>query len=348
MKIIVTGGAGFIGSAVVRRLVNDGHQVLNLDNLTYAGNLKSVAEVTGMSNYRYARADICSGRAVSHAINEFQPDAIMHLAAESHVDRSIQGPLVFVQTNVVGTAVLLEAAYEYWVELSDEQKRNFRFIHVSTDEVFGDLGTDGGQFTEDSPYRPSSPYAASKAASDHFARAWNRTFGLPVINTNCSNNIGPFQYPEKLVPSAIRTALAGDAIQIFGDGTNIRDWLYVDDHVSGLVLTLEKGQPGQSYNFGGVSECSNSDLVDLLCSHLDALRPRTDGKSYREQVKFIDDRLGHDLRYSIDSSRARKELGWSPIDTLATSVEKTLSWYLENPEWLEFSDSYGSRVGMPY
>lgn len=347
MKIIVTGGAGFIGSAVIRRLVKDRHQVLNLDNLTYAGNLKSVASATGEANYRYVRADICSGRAVSSAIREFQPDAIMHLAAESHVDRSIKGPLVFVQTNVVGTAVLLEAAYEYWVELSEEQKQAFRFVHVSTDEVFGDTGVTG-QFDEDSSYRPSSPYAASKAASDHFARAWNVTFGLPVIITNCSNNIGPFQYPEKLVPSAIRTALAGDAIQIYGDGTNVRDWLFVDDHVSGLVLALEKGAPGRSYNFGGISECSNCELVDMICDHLDALKPRPDGKSYREQVKFIDDRLGHDFRYSIDSSRARKELGWAPQDSLASAVEKTLDWYLQNPEWLEFSDSYGSRVGMPY
>ncbi len=347
MKIIVTGGAGFIGSAVVRRLVNDGHNVLNLDNLTYAGNLKSVSSVVGAENYRYARADICSGRAISSAINEFQPDAIMHLAAESHVDRSIEGPLLFVQTNVVGTAVLLEAAYEYWVELDDEKKEKFRFVHVSTDEVFGELGA-VGTFTEDSPYRPNSPYAASKAASDHFARAWNVTFGLPVVNTNCSNNIGPFQYPEKLVPSSIRTALAGDAIKIFGDGTNVRDWLYVNDHVEGLVLALEKGKPGRSYNFGGISECSNIELVDMICEHLDALKPRNDGTPYREQVTFIDDRPGHDFRYAIDSTRARKELGWAPSDTLATAVEKTLKWYLENPEWLEFNDSYGSRVGMPY
>lgn len=347
MKIIVTGGAGFIGSAVVRRLVNDGHQVLNIDNLTYAGNLKSVSDVMGQPNYRYARADICSGRAISATINEFQPDAIMHLAAESHVDRSIEGPLLFVQTNVVGTAVMLEAAYEYWVELSGDQKDKFRFIHVSTDEVFGDLGPTG-HFTEDSPYRPNSPYAASKAASDHFARAWNATFGLPVINTNCSNNIGPFQYPEKLVPSSIRTATAGDAIQIYGDGTNVRDWLYVDDHVEGLVLALEKGRPGRSYNFGGICECSNVELVDMICEHLDCLKPRADGKSYREQVTFVDDRPGHDFRYAIDSSRARTELGWAPKDSLTTAVEKTIHWYMENPEWLQFSDSYGSRVGMPY
>ncbi len=347
MKIIVTGGAGFIGSALVRRLVKEGHSVLNLDNLTYAGNLKSVASVCSEENYRYVRADICSGRAISTVIREFQPDAIMHLAAESHVDRSIEGPLVFVQTNVMGTAVLLEAAYEYWVELNEERKQKFRFVHVSTDEVFGELGATG-EFNEDSPYRPSSPYAASKAASDHFARAWNQTFGLPVIVTNCSNNIGPFQYPEKLVPSSIRTALAGDAIQVYGDGTNVREWLYVDDHADALVLALEKGKPGRSYNFGGNDECTNIVLVEMLCDHLDTLRPRADGKPYREQISFVDDRPGHDFRYAVDSSRAQNELGWQARESLGSALEKTLAWYLENPEWLQFNDSYGSRVGMPY
>ncbi len=347
MKIIVTGGAGFIGSAVIRRLIGDGHTVLNLDNLTYAGNLKSVASVSGHENYRYIRADICSGRAISTAINEFNPQAIMHLAAESHVDQSIEKPFVFVQTNVVGTAVLLEAAYEYWDKLPGPAKEEFRFIHVSTDEVFGELGPTG-EFTEDSPYRPSSPYSASKAASDHFARAWNCTFGLPVIVTNCSNNIGPFQYPEKLVPSAIRTALAGDDIKVFGDGTNIRDWLFVDDHVDGLVLTLTKGRPGRSYNFGGDSECANIDLVNMICDKLDVMKPNPGGNPYRNQVCFVDDRPGHDFRYAINSSRAIDELGWRAEETLNSALEKTLNWYLENPDWLQFSDSYGNRIGMPY
>lgn len=347
MKIIVTGGAGFIGSALVRKLIGQGHQVLNVDNLTYAGNLKSVADISSNNNYLYVRADICSGGAISAAINEFQPDAIMHLAAESHVDRSIESPFVFVQTNVVGTAVLLEAAYEYWVELSEPQKAAFRFVHVSTDEVFGELGPKG-KFNEDSPYRPSSPYAASKAASDHFARAWNATFGLPVIITNCSNNIGPFQYPEKLIPTVIRNALAGDAIEVYGDGRHIRDWLYVEDHVDALVLTLEKGAPGRSYTFGGGSECANIDLVNMLCKKLDELHPAADGKSYSLQVEFVDDRPGHDLRYAIDSSRALKELGWQAKESFDSALEKTLKWYLANRQWLQIDDSYGSRVGMPY
>ena len=332
MHIIVTGGAGFIGSNLVRLLVRQGHSVLNVDKLTYAGNAHSLADLEGNPGYRLSVADICDAAAMRKAFAEFRPDWVMHLAAESHVDRSIDGPGEFIHTNITGTFTLLQAAREHFAGLTGEAKARFRFLHVSTDEVYGSLG-DTGLFTETTPYDPHSPYSASKAASDHLARAWADTYGLPVVVTNCSNNYGPFQFPEKLIPVVILKALRGDPIPVYGKGENIRDWLYVEDHAEALLAAVSTGTPGQTYNIGGDNERRNIDLVRLLCGILDELRPRTDGKKYAEQITFVTDRPGHDLRYAIDASKIRRELGWKPKQDHESGFRKTVAWYLDNETW---------------
>jgi dTDP-glucose 4,6-dehydratase len=334
MRILVTGGAGFIGSNLVRHLLGagEGHSVLNVDALTYAGNLASLRDLEGNPHHRFVRADICDAAAMAGLFREFQPDWVMHLAAESHVDRSIDGPGAFIQTNIVGTYTLLQAARGHFNSLSGEAKERFRFLHVSTDEVYGSLGSEG-RFTEDTPYNPHSPYSASKAASDHLARAWADTYGLPVLVTNCSNNYGPFQFPEKLIPVVILKALRGEPIPVYGKGENVRDWLYVGDHAEALHLVIARGSPGRTYNIGGDNERRNIDLVRLLCSLLDEMKPRADGRSYSEQISFVTDRPGHDLRYAIDASRIRRELGWRPRQDHTSGFRKTVSWYLENEAW---------------
>jgi dTDP-glucose 4,6-dehydratase len=332
MKILVTGGCGFIGSNLVRLLIRSGHRVLNLDKLTYAGNLNSLADLKTDPHHQLRIADICDASAVTAAIQEFQPDGILHLAAESHVDRSIDGPGQFIQTNVVGTFHLLQAARNYWQSLPDDRQRHFRFLHVSTDEVYGSLGA-SGYFTETTPYAPHSPYSASKAASDHLARAWHDTYGLPVIVTNCSNNYGPYQFPEKLIPVVILRALAGDSIPVYGQGLNIRDWLYVEDHCEALLAAISRGRPGETYIIGGNNEQRNIDLVRLLCGILDELRPRGDGRKYAEQITYVQDRPGHDLRYAIDASKIRAQLGWAPRQDLNSGFRQTVAWYLENAWW---------------
>lgn len=329
---MVTGGAGFIGSALVRRLVGQGVQVLNVDALTYAGDVRRVAGCEAAGNYHFLHADIADRAAMTQAIADFQPDAVINLAAESHVDRSIDDPESFVRTNITGTYVLLDAALD-WLRSSKRDFGAFRFVQVSTDEVFGSLSHGQAPFNETTPYAPSSPYSASKAAADHLAAAWRRTYGLPVIITNCSNNYGPYQHREKLIPTVIGAAIHGAEIPIYGRGENVRDWLNVEDHVTGLIAAMGHGEPGGRYLFGGRAERSNIDLVRTICSSLDRLRPRPGG-SYAEQIRFVADRPGHDLRYAVDASHAEAALGWRPVHTLETGLEQTIRWCLANPEWL--------------
>jgi dTDP-glucose 4,6-dehydratase len=333
MNILVTGGAGFIGSNLVRLLLTTtSHRVLNVDALTYAGNRHSLDDLAGNPHYEFAHADICDAGAMAALFGRFQPDWVMHLAAESHVDRSIDGPGAFIQTNVVGTFTLLQAARGHFESLKGEARDRFRFLHVSTDEVYGSLGATG-LFTEETPYDPHSPYSASKASSDHLARAWADTFKLPVLVTNCSNNYGPYQFPEKLIPVVILKALRGDPIPVYGKGENIRDWLYVGDHAEALHTVVAKGRIGQTYNIGGNNERQNIDLVRLLCSLLDELRPRADGKTYASQITFVTDRPGHDLRYAIDATKIKRELGWTPKQDHTSGFRKTVQWYLDHQVW---------------
>ena len=343
MKLIVTGGAGFIGSAVVRQAVREGHQVVNLDALTYAACLENVASVSNSPNYVFAHVDIRDRAALDRVFAAHKPDAVMHLAAESHVDRSIDGPGDFIETNITGTYNMLEAARAYWV--AEGRPERFRFHHISTDEVYGTLG-DEGQFTEDTPYAPNSPYSASKAASDHLVRAWFETYGLPMVMTNCSNNYGPFHFPEKLIPVVILNALGGRPIPVYGTGENVRDWLYVEDHADALLTVLQKGETGRSYNIGGENEARNIDLVRMICAILDDKRPAA--ASYADQITFVSDRPGHDLRYAIDPARIAGELGWRPSVTLQQGLEKTVQWYLDNEDWwraLQSRHGVGERLG---
>jgi len=344
-RAAVTGGAGFIGSALVRRGVADGHQILNIDKLTYAGSMDAVAMVAERASYRFLRADVVDGDAIAHAFAEFAPDVIFHLAAESHVDRSIDRPAAFIATNVVGTHAVLEAALRYWSKLDTARRARFRFVHVSTDEVYGSLGDDG-LFREDSPYRPNSPYSASKAAADHLARAWFATYGLPVIVSNCSNNYGPYQHPEKLIPTVLRHALRESEIPVYGDGRNRRDWLHVDDHVDGLLQLFAHGRPGESYLFGGRAEIANLDLVRTLCRILDRQRARPSGGSYADLIAFVADRPGHDFRYAIDPTKAERHLSWSPRRSLDLGLEETVAWYLAHPSWLERPAAELARLGL--
>ena len=336
MRILVTGGAGFIGSALIRHLIRDtGHHVLNLDKLTYAGNLESLTEVDSSDRYRFLQADIADRDRVAEALLEFQPDAIMHLAAESHVDRSIDGPAEFIQTNIVGTYQLLEATRAYWQSLPTERRDAFRFHHISTDEVYGDLHGVDDLFTETTPYAPSSPYSASKASSDHLVRAWQRTYGLPVLITNCSNNYGPYHFPEKLIPLMILNALDGKPLPVYGDGSQIRDWLFVEDHARALFKVVSEGKVGETYNIGGHNEQKNIEVVRGICALLEELAP---GKPaglarYEDLITFVKDRPGHDLRYAIDASKIERELGWVPEETFQTGLRKTVQWYLNNLEW---------------
>ncbi|TDX21870.1 dTDP-glucose 4,6-dehydratase [Rhodovulum visakhapatnamense] len=328
MKILVTGGAGFIGSAVVRRAIADGHEVVNLDALTYAACLENVASVAGHPGYVFVQADIRDPAGLETVFAEHAPDAVMHLAAESHVDRSIDGPGAFIETNVLGTYALLQAARGYWEGRG--RPESFRFHHISTDEVFGSLGPEG-KFTETTPYDPRSPYSASKASSDHLVRAWHETYGLPVLLTNCSNNYGPYHFPEKLIPVVILNALAGKPIPVYGAGENVRDWLYVEDHAAALLLVVQKGQVGRSYNIGGENEARNIDLVRMICAILDEIKPAD--RPYSSLISFVADRPGHDLRYAIDPARIREELGWRPSVTLEEGLRRTVIWYLENETW---------------
>ena len=344
MKLLVTGGAGFIGSAVVRLAVARGHQVVNLDALTYAACLDNVASVAGSELYRFEQADIRDRAALDRVFAAHSPDAVMHLAAESHVDRSIDGPADFIETNITGTFNMLEAARAYWQRAG--RPAAFRFHHISTDEVFGSLGPEG-QFTETTPYDPRSPYSASKAASDHLVRAWHETYGLPVVLSNCSNNYGPFHFPEKLIPVVILNALAGKPIPVYGQGLNVRDWLYVEDHADALLLVVEKGAVGRSYNIGGENERRNIDLVRTICAILDEKRPKAG--SYADQISFVPDRPGHDARYAIDPSRIRQELGWRPSVTVEQGLERTVQWYLDNEAWwrpLQARAGVGVRLGV--
>ena len=332
MKILITGGAGFIGSAVVRRAIADGLKVVNVDALTYSANLDNVAGVADSPNYTFEQADICDTSAMKAIFARHQPDAVMHLAAESHNDRAIEGPLDFVRANVMGTAVLLEAARAHWNGLPEDGKAAFRFHHVSTDEVFGALGEDG-EFSETTPYDPNSPYSSSKAAADHLVRAWGRTYGLPVVLTNCSNNYGPYQFPEKLIPTVISRALEGKTIPVYGDGRQVRDWLHVDDHAEALLLVLNKGRLGETYCVGGDGTKRNIELIKILCGHLDKLAPAN--TPHAEKIEFVKDRPGHDFRYAIDASKLRDELGWTPKRALEEGLEDTVRWYVENWDWVE-------------
>jgi dTDP-glucose 4,6-dehydratase len=333
MRILVTGGAGFIGSALIRHLItNTQHVVLNFDKLTYAGTLSTVEEVADSSRYHFVQGDICDAGAVQNAVAGFQPNVITHLAAESHVDRSIDGPGAFIQTNVVGTSVMLAEARSYWLGLDKEARARFRFHHISTDEVYGSLGNTG-LFTEDSPYDPRSPYSASKAGSDHLVSAWGHTYGLPVLITNCSNNYGPYHFPEKLIPLMIVRALAGESLPVYGAGDQVRDWLYVEDHVRALQAVFERGKAGRTYNVGGHNEMTNLQVVRAVCAILDRLRPRLNGKSYVEQITHVADRPGHDHRYAIDATRIGRELGWQPLETFETGIDKTVRWYLDHEHW---------------
>ncbi|WP_027874914.1 dTDP-glucose 4,6-dehydratase [Spongiibacter marinus] len=338
MKIIVTGGAGFIGSAVVRHLLaNTDHSVVNVDKLTYAGNLESLPGAEQNPRYQFEKLDICDGQAMARVLREHQPDAVMHLAAESHVDRSIDGPAAFIETNIVGTYQLLEAVRGYWSGLDEERKSAFRFHHISTDEVYGDLDGPEELFTEQTPYAPSSPYSASKASSDHLVRAWGRTYGLPVMLTNCSNNYGPYHFPEKLIPLVILNVLEGKALPIYGKGDQVRDWLYVEDHARALVTVLTKGAVGQTYNIGGHNEKTNLEVVERICDLLDAKCPQHPPgiASYRQLICFVADRPGHDKRYAIDAGKIERELGWVPVESFESGLNKTIAWYLENTQWCQ-------------
>ncbi|MFG3451505.1 dTDP-glucose 4,6-dehydratase [Stutzerimonas nitrititolerans] len=377
MKILVTGGAGFIGSAVIRHIIGStADSIVNLDKLTYAGNLESLANVSDSERYAFEHVDICDRAELDRVFHKHQPDAVMHLAAESHVDRSIDGPAAFIETNIVGTYTLLEAARQYWQSLNDSRKAAFRFHHISTDEVYGDLEDPQELFTETTPYAPSSPYSASKASSDHLVRAWQRTYGLPVLVTNCSNNYGPFHFPEKLIPLIILNALEGKPLPIYGKGDQIRDWLYVEDHARALYKVLTEGQIGETYNIGGHNEKQNIEVVHTLCDILDETRPVSSNdkicgsaapvanqaagmtiSSYRQLITHVQDRPGHDLRYAIDASKIQRELGWTPEETFETGIRKTVEWYLENTEWIEHVKSgayqqwleknYSHRVATP-
>ncbi len=336
MRILVTGGAGFIGSALIRHLMqHSAHEVLNLDKLTYAGNLESLASIQDNPRHRFLQADIADAAAVSEALAQFQPDAVMHLAAESHVDRSIDGPAAFIQTNIVGTYMLLEAVRAYWLGLDQPRREAFRFHHISTDEVYGDLHGADDLFREDTPYAPSSPYSASKAASDHLVRAWHRTYGLPVLITNCSNNYGPYHFPEKLIPLVILNALEGKPLPVYGDGAQVRDWLYVEDHARALLQVVSAGKVGETYNIGGHNEQKNIEVVRAICALLEEMAPDKPAgvARYEELIRFVSDRPGHDLRYAIDAGKIERELGWTPQESFASGLRKTVRWYLDNLDW---------------
>ena len=335
MKLLITGGAGFIGSNLARLAHGLGHQVLVVDKLTYAGNRSSLADLEGKPGFAFLQADICDAEAMRQALATYAPEAVMHLAAESHVDRSIDGPGEFIATNITGTFQLLQAALGYYRTLTGAAKERFRFLHVSTDEVFGSLGPSAPAFNEATPYDPHSPYSASKAASDHLARAWMDTYGLPVVVTNCSNNYGPYQFPEKLIPVVILKCLRGEPIPVYGKGENIRDWLYVDDHARALLAAVEKGTPGRTYCIGGDNEQRNIDLVRQLCGLLDELRPRADGQTHATAITYVTDRPGHDMRYAINAGRAKQELGWGPHENFQSGFRKTVRWYLDNAQWIQ-------------
>jgi dTDP-glucose 4,6-dehydratase len=349
--VLITGGAGFIGSNLIHYWINSiTETVINVDNLTYAGNPENLAGFTDHSRYAFFHSDIGNIQTICQILQKYKPRAIINLAAESHVDRSIRDPDLFIQTNVVGTLRLLKAVYSHWSALSASEQHKFRFLHVSTDEVYGSLEPDAPPFREITPYAPNSPYAASKAASDHLVRSYHRTYGLPVLITNCSNNYGPYQFPEKLIPLVIHRALAGKSLPIYGDGDNIRDWLYVADHCAALRCVLERGRPGEVYNIGASSEKTNLDVVHRLCDILDEGKPRQDGKSYREQVTFVKDRPGHDRRYGIDASKIERELGWKPQETFESGLRKTIRWYLENQQWVAnvTSGAYRDWIALHY
>ncbi|MBV1919092.1 MAG: dTDP-glucose 4,6-dehydratase [Pseudomonadales bacterium] len=351
MKFLVTGGAGFIGSAVVRHLItNTSHDVVNVDKLTYAGNLESLRAIESSNRYQFEQADICDSPAITALFNRHQPDIVMHLAAESHVDRSIDGPAAFIQTNIVGTCVLLEVARSYWNELEANKKASFRFHHISTDEVYGSLG-EQGLFTEENRYEPNSPYSASKASSDHLVRSWKETYGLPTLITNCSNNYGPYHFPEKLIPLVILNALAGKPLPVYGEGNQVRDWLYVDDHARALVHVAIEGVLGETYNIGGHNEKQNIEVVKTLCELLEELAPnKPEGVDrYESLITYVADRPGHDIRYAIDASKIQRELGWVPEETFETGMRKTVQWYLDNETWWQhvLDGSYqGQRLGL--
>ncbi|HFP9220550.1 TPA: dTDP-glucose 4,6-dehydratase [Raoultella planticola] len=352
MKILVTGGAGFIGSAVVRHIIeNTSDEVRVIDCLTYAGNLESLAPVAGNERYSFSQTDITDAKSVAEQFNDFRPDIVMHLAAESHVDRSIDGPAAFIQTNLIGTFTLLEAARQYWSALDTAQKQTFRFHHISTDEVYGDLHGTDDLFTEETPYAPSSPYSASKAGSDHLVRAWNRTYGLPVVVTNCSNNYGPYHFPEKLIPLTILNALAGKPLPVYGNGEQIRDWLYVEDHARALYKVATEGRSGETYNIGGHNERKNIDVVRTICAILDKVVEQKPGNisQFADLITFVKDRPGHDLRYAIDAAKIQRDLGWVPEETFESGIEKTVHWYLNNTTWWQrvLDGSYaGERLGL--
>jgi dTDP-glucose 4,6-dehydratase len=353
MKILITGGAGFIGSAVVRHIIqNTNSYVLNVDKLTYAGNLESLKEIENNPRYKFSQTDICDRTALDQLFTEFQPDAVMHLAAESHVDRSISGPAAFIETNIIGTYQLLETTRQYWNTLSEEKKQAFRFHHISTDEVYGDLEGTEDLFLETTPYAPSSPYSASKASSDHLVRAWHRTYGLPVIVTNCSNNYGPYHFPEKLIPLIIQNALSGKALPVYGNGHQIRDWLYVEDHARALYKVVTEAAVGETYNIGGHNEQKNIDVVKAICQLLEELAPnRPKGvEHYQDLITYVTDRPGHDLRYAIDASKIKQDLGWVPQESFETGLRKTVEWYLNNQEWVQhiLSGEYQNWIQQQY